>query len=108
LTGGVDSTGDAGGVPGSVPPSSEATTPVGGSPSSGSVQAESHNSIYVVQAGDNLWHIAERTLGVRRSDEVTGGDIARFWPLIYAANRGLIGDDPNLIFPGQSLQIPEA
>jgi nucleoid-associated protein YgaU len=28
------------------------------------------------------------------------------WPCIYNANQGLIGPNPNLIHPGQVLQIP--
>jgi nucleoid-associated protein YgaU len=63
---------------------------------------------YVVRSGDSLWCIAERILAVRTDGTVTGSDVARFWPAVYEANRALIGEDPNLIFPGQTLQIPEA
>jgi hypothetical protein len=63
---------------------------------------------YVVRTGDSLWRIAERTLSDRGDGTVTSADIARFWPVVYEANRALIGDDPNLIFPGQTLQMPEA
>ena len=37
----------------------------------------------------------------------SNAEIARFWPAIYEANRGTIGENPNLIFPGQRLVIPE-
>lgn len=63
---------------------------------------------YVVRPGDSLWRIAERALGKRDDGGPTSGEIARFWPRIYAANRALIGSNPNLIFPGQHLEIPEA
>jgi Tfp pilus assembly protein FimV len=66
------------------------------------------NRTYVVRSGDSLWRIAERILAVRTGGTVTGSDVARFWPAVYEANRALIGEDPNLIFPGQTLQIPEA
>jgi len=62
---------------------------------------------YEVQRGDSLWRISAATLtdfGARRP---TSADIARFWPRIFEANRSLIGDDPNLILPGQHLTIPE-
>ena len=49
---------------------------------------------YVVQQGDTLSGIAAQ-LGVR------GG-----WPALYAANRPLIGPDPNIINPGTVLVLP--
>jgi nucleoid-associated protein YgaU len=51
--------------------------------------------IYVVQSGDSLWKIAEKFLG----------DGNR-WKEIFEANKDKI-EDPNLIYPGQELVIPE-
>ncbi len=62
---------------------------------------------YEIRPGDSLWRIAQRALVDQQSGEPTNADIARFWPRIYDANRSLIGADPNLIFPGQHLEIPE-
>jgi hypothetical protein len=81
--------------------SAEAAPPIS------SVQTDSRSDIYIVQAGDSLWRIAERTLAARDSGTVTSTDIARYWPTLYEANRALIGEDPNLILPGQTFQIPE-
>ncbi|CAM5723996.1 transglycosylase family protein [Streptomyces fumanus] len=50
--------------------------------------------MYTVVSGDTLSGIAEE----RR---VRGG-----WPRLYDANRQEIGDDPDLIFPGQKLSLP--
>jgi hypothetical protein len=50
---------------------------------------------YVVKAGDSLSRIAKGFYG----------DPNR-WPDIYAANKVVIGPDPNRIFPGQVLTIP--
>jgi nucleoid-associated protein YgaU len=50
---------------------------------------------YVVQSGDCLSAIAQRFYG----------DASR-WPVIYNVNRGVIGNNPNLIFPGQVFYIP--
>ena len=50
---------------------------------------------HTVVPGDTLWDISGAYYG----------DPTR-WPEIYAANTGVIGGDPNLIFPGQVLQIP--
>ena len=56
-----------------------------------------------VHKGDSLWLIAAHRLG-RHAEP---GDIAATWPRWYAANRAVIGDDPNLIRPGQLLQPPD-
>ncbi|WP_202874559.1 LysM peptidoglycan-binding domain-containing protein [Kribbella albertanoniae] len=55
-----------------------------------------------VAAGDTLWDLAARELGV----QATNQEIAARWPQWYAANRQLIGADPNLILPGQVLRVP--
>jgi len=89
------------------PASSEATAPGGPASPIRAIAADSHGDTYVVRAGDSLWRIAERTLVARNGDSVTSADIAQFWPVVYQANRALIGADPNLIFPGQTLQLPE-
>lgn len=52
-----------------------------------------------VQPGDNLWAIAEERVGSKRVTEC--------WPKLYAANRSMIGADPNHIEPGQTLMVPE-
>lgn len=62
---------------------------------------------YEVQRGDSLWRIAAATLADPGDRTPTSANIARFWPRIFEANRSLIGDDPNLILPGQHLTIPE-
>ena len=55
-----------------------------------------------MKAGDTLWSIAAAELG----PDATPQDIASRWPAWYAANRQLIGPDPDLIRPGQVLRIP--
>ena len=50
---------------------------------------------HVVEPGDTLGHIAKRYLGK-----------ASAYPKIFAANRAIL-DDPNKIFPGQKLLIPQ-
>lgn len=51
---------------------------------------------YVVQSGDNLWNISKEHLG--------GG---QNWHSIYEQNANVIGNNPNLIHPGQNLAIPD-
>ena len=62
--------------------------------------------IHEVTLGDSLWCIAANTLERRTGSPPLSSEIARFWPLIYSTNREMIGDDPNLILPGQRLVIP--
>src|SRR5580692_8202343 len=59
-----------------------------------SVPAANPAARYVVQPGDTLSGIAAR-FGVR------GG-----WPALYAANRPLIGSDPDVVRPGTVLVLP--
>ena len=56
----------------------------------------------VVRRGDTLWSIAARSLG----PAATADEIAREWPRWHEANRHAIGDDPDLIRPGQVLHPP--
>jgi resuscitation-promoting factor RpfA len=51
---------------------------------------------YTVQPGDNLWAIAEEK-------KVQGG-----WPALYEANKKVVGTDPDLIHPGQNLDLAPA
>ncbi len=55
-----------------------------------------------VAEGDSLWWLAKRELGAQATNE----QIAARWPEWYAANRQVIGTDPNLILPGQVLRVP--
>ena len=57
----------------------------------------------VVHRGDDLWSLVERHLG----DAADPARVAEEWPRWYAANRDVIGDDPNVLQVGQTLRIPE-
>ncbi len=50
---------------------------------------------YTVVSGDCLWNIAKKYYG-------SGSDYTK----IYEANKSTIGNNPNLIYPGQVLTIP--
>ena len=62
---------------------------------------------YEVIGGDSLWCIAASTIRARSGERPTSAAVAGFWPRVYEANRRLIGDDPNLILPGQQLTVPD-
>ncbi len=56
-----------------------------------------------VESGDSLWLIAERQLGADASTAAIASYVSELWDM----NAGTIGTgDPNLILPGQSLQMP--
>lgn len=57
---------------------------------------------YTVVAGDCLWTIAAHRLPPTAS----AAEVDRAWRAIYDANRSVIGSDPNLIRPGQILELP--
>lgn len=56
----------------------------------------------VVQRGDSLWSIAARHLPPGSSRAA----VAASWPRWYAANRAVIGADPDVLRPGQRLVAP--
>jgi nucleoid-associated protein YgaU len=55
-----------------------------------------------VRPGDTLWDIAARHLGPAATDQ----EIAHTWPRWFAANRAVIGPDPDRLRPGQRLTPP--
>jgi resuscitation-promoting factor RpfA len=57
----------------------------------------------VVKRGDNLWNIAKASL----PDGATNAEINREWHRWYDTNRQVIGDNPDLILPGQILTPPQ-
>lgn len=81
----------AGGAPEPTPAPTPAPTPTP-APAPAPAPSEQH---YTVVHGDTLSGIAQRFYGD-----------AADWPTIYNANRGLIGGNPNVIFPGEALVIP--
>lgn len=52
---------------------------------------------YEIKSGDSLSAIAKRFYG----------DTTQ-WRKIYEANRDVLGDDPDKIYPGQKITIPDA
>ena len=54
-------------------------------------------TLYVVRQGDTLSEIALHFYG---------NGTEPFWRRIYNANRAVVGDDPDLIRPGECLRIP--
>lgn len=64
--------------------------------------ADARGEVHRVRAGESLWTIAATHLG----DDATPERIAEAWPAWWEANRETIGSDPDVIRPGQVLQVP--
>ena len=73
--------------------------PVESAPSSSWIPADESPIVpgggYRVKPGDNLWDIAKKLTG-------NGAN----WQKLYAANKALIGKNPDLIQPGMQLVLP--
>ena len=76
------------------PPTSAAPAPAIPAPGGGSTGSAAPRTV-AVASGDSLSRIAQRELGD-----------ANRWREIYDLNKEVIGNNPNLIFPGQKLQLP--
>lgn len=82
--------------PAGVPP--RAATPLPGVPA----------TTVVVQPGDSLWSLAEDALHDAAGREPSDRQVALAWPRWWAANRDVVGDDPDLLLPGTVLRAPAA
>lgn len=60
----------------------------------------------VVRAGGSLWQVTDDLLTERTGQEPSVAEIAAAWPGLYAANRTLVGPDPDLVRPGVPLSVP--
>jgi hypothetical protein len=86
----------AGSTPGpaATPPTTTRPSPAGPTPAAA--------GRHVVAAGESLWTITAQALG----DRATPAAIMDSWPAVYAANRSVIGADPDRLLPGQELVLP--
>ena len=77
-------------------------------PSSSAQRSTATATEHTVQPGDSMWVIAQRhlaSIGAPTSDP----DVASYWVEVIEANRGTIrSGDPDLIYPGEVLTLPEA
>ncbi len=56
-----------------------------------------------VRPGDSLWSLAAEHLGPAAPDPA----VDRLWRRWYAANRAVVGPEPDLLLPGQLLRPPD-
>lgn len=82
-------------------PSGSPSRSPGGAPPSATTDAGATDAV-TVRPGDTLWGLAGRALG----DAASPAEVAAAWPRWYAANRRVIGSNPDRLQPGQTLQPP--
>ena len=61
---------------------------------------------WIVEAGDHLWAIAAETVA-DRTGHTDDESVGAYWQRLVEANRHVVGDDPDLIHPGQIIELPE-
>ncbi|MEO5851931.1 MAG: LysM peptidoglycan-binding domain-containing protein [Nocardioides sp.] len=69
---------------------------------SGPAPARRQEQRLVVRPGDSLWSLA----AVRLGGGATQSQVDAAWRRLYAANRAVVGPDPDLLHPGQRLRVP--
>jgi hypothetical protein len=72
-----------------------------GAPAAWRPAPESSTMRLVVEPGDSLWSISEEHIGPGATPKQIAYEVERTFDL----NRGRIGEDPNLIFPGQEFVL---
>ena len=78
--------------------------PVAGSPASQSTPGNN----YRIARGDNLWKIAQRILSQSMPSPPTTQQIASYWVDLIETNRETIrSGDPDLIYPDETILLPE-
>jgi LysM repeat protein len=93
------------------PPTAPASTPLADAPqpqvdapSPAPAARRSRGTPYVVQPGDNLWLIAQRTL---EQHTRPAPELVTYWHAVIDANASTLrSGDPNLIYPGEVITLP--
>jgi nucleoid-associated protein YgaU len=63
----------------------------------------------VVVRGDHLWRISERHLDAVLGRTAADAEVSPYWRRVIEVNRdGLRSGDPDLIYPGEVVTLPEA
>lgn len=69
-----------------------------------------HGPRHTIATGEHLWSIAARQLATstgRAASDLTPADIAPYWSRVVEANRSrLRSGNPNLVFPGEVIELP--
>lgn len=61
---------------------------------------------WTIERGDHLWRIAEETLR-DRDHEADVSLVTEYWIRLIEANPDVVGDNPDLVYPGQIVRLPD-
>lgn len=90
-----------------VHPSTDTDAPDEGSIENPATVVEpSIGSTWVVKPGDHLWHIAEQTLESEGGEPPDLRRVTRYWKRLIELNFAESGANPDLIVPGQVINLP--
>lgn len=89
-------------APTAVPPAAPSSALGVPAPTRETGPAASDGAEVVVRRGDTLWDLAERSLPAGAG----AAEVAEEWPRWWRANVDVVGDDPDLLLPGQVLRAP--
>lgn len=71
-------------------------------------ESQAPNGSVVVQPGDHLWKISATHLDRILDRPAESGEIDPYWRVVIEANQAsLASGDPDLIFPGEVIELPE-
>lgn len=72
-----------------------------------SLSSASTEKTVVVRPGDHLWKISERQLDEALSRNPTDAEVSPYWREVIEANQSrLRSGDPDLIYPGEEVEMP--
>lgn len=77
---------------------------VGGAGKRTGTRREAPERAVLVEPGDSLWSIASARVG----PDPDAATVTTYWHALHRLNADVIGDDPDLIHPGQQLRMPPA
>lgn len=82
--------------------------PAGGIEAGADIAVVSQESVHEVRKGDNLWTIAAAHLNSVFPDrDVSADEISHYWRQVIEVNTPtLTSGDPNLIYPGEQIDLP--
>ena len=92
-------------------PDGEASDEVAdGAPSGADAAEPGTTGEHEVVAGEHLWSIAAEAVGASLDREPTDAEVHAYWQVLIDDNRDRLADpdNPDLLFPGQRLVLPDA